>query len=131
LIKIDYLIIKNILTSRMIAFWQRQENTVWMATLLKSVTSKEWADTSFEKVRPLTFLKVRYTTHSQRHMYDWEDRCGVVLSLNRTKDGDVYSITLLLVSNYEQVEIPYEREEDPESMGGYTNDHTTHLQTLE
>ena len=115
----------------MATYWQRQEKTAMMAELMEQVTGKKWADTSFKEVRTLTFLKVNYTTHSQRHMYDWEDQCGIVLSLNRTKDGDIYSFTLLLVSNYEQVEIPYERVEDLESMGGYTNDHTTHLQILE
>ena len=114
----------------MATFWQKQEITSMMAKLLEPVTGKKWANTSFKEVRTLTFLKVRYTTHSQRHMYDWEDQRGVVLSLNR-KDGNIYSITLLLARNYEQVEIPYEREEDPESMGGNTNDHTTYLQTLE
>jgi hypothetical protein len=115
----------------MATYWQRQEHTALMAELLKQETGKEWKDISFNEVRPLTFLKVSYFIYSQRHICDWEDQCGVVLSLNRDDDGDIYSITLLLVSNYEQVEIPYELEEDPESMGGYTNDHTTHLKSLE
>ncbi len=115
---------------KMATYWQRQEITTMNAALLESITCKQWKDCGFVDVRTGDFLHVTYITHSQRHIGDWENRCGVVLSLNRDEDGDIYSITLLLVNNYEQIEIPYEREET-ESMGGYTNDHTTHLQRLE
>jgi len=114
----------------MTTYWQRQENTSMLAALLEPITHKQWKGCGFVGVRAGDFLLVTYITHSQRHIGDWENRCGVVLSLNRDEDGDIYSITLLSVDNYEQIEIPYERE-DTESMGGYTNDHTTHLQRLE
>jgi len=68
-------------------------------------------------------------THSQRYMCDWENQCGTVVSLNRNEEGDIFSITLK-IHNGEHVEVPYELEESPESMGGYTNDHTTYLQKL-
>jgi hypothetical protein len=112
-------------------FWQRHEITEEMARLLESVSRKKWEDTSFTSVKELDFLKVSYYTHSQRYICDWENKCGVVLSLNRNENGEIITITLLLVHNYEHVEIPYELKEDPNSMGGYTNDHTTHLQRLE
>ncbi len=115
---------------KMDTYWQRQEITAMLAALLEPVTGKKWTDCGFADVEVLNLLHVTYITHSQRHIGDWENRCGVVLSLNRDEDGDIYSITLLLVDNYEQIEIPYERE-DTESMGGYTNDHTTHLKRLE
>jgi len=115
----------------MTTFWERQELTHNNAELLVKVTRKKWVKTTFSNVNPLDILFVLYMTHSQKYMYDWEDQCGVVLSLNRNEYGDIYSITLLLVSNYQQVEIPYEREEEEqESMGGYTNDHITELQKL-
>jgi len=113
----------------MATYWQRQENTAMLTALLEPITRKKWVDSSFPDVQVGDFLHVTYITHSQRHIGDWDNRCGVVLSLNRDDDGDIYSITLLLVNNYEQIEIPYELE-DPESMGGYTNDHSTYLQIL-
>ena len=114
----------------MATYWQRQEITDMLAALLEPVTRKKWKDCGFADVQVLDFLQLTYIIHSQRHIGDWENQCGVVLSLNRNEDGDIYSITLLSVDNYEQIEIPYERE-DAESMGGYTNDHTTHLKRLE
>ncbi len=111
-------------------YWQREENTAKLAVFLELSTGMTWTDCGFADVRVWNFLYVTYITHSQRHIGDWENRCGVVLSLNRDEDGEIYSITLLLVDNYEQIEIPYERD-DTESMGGYTNDHTTHLKRLE
>jgi hypothetical protein len=112
----------------MATYWQRQENTAMLAALLEPITRKKWVDSSFHDVQVGDFLHVTYITHSQRHVGDWENRCGVVLSFNR-EDDHIYGITLLLVNNYEQIEIPYERE-DSESMGGYTNDHSTYLQIL-
>jgi len=114
----------------MSTYRQRQENTAMLAALLEPTTGQKWVDCRFQDVRLMDFLHVTYITFSQRHIGDWEDRCGVVLSLNRDEDGNIYSISLLLVNNYEQIEIPYELE-DTESMGGYTNDHTTYLQRLE
>jgi len=113
----------------MASYWQRQENTAMLAALLEPITHKKWMDCRFQDIQLGDFLHVTYITHSQRHVGDWENRCGVVLSLNRDEDGYIYSITLLLVNNYEQIEIPYERV-DTESMGGYTNDHTTYLKIL-
>ena len=113
----------------MATYWQRQENTAILADLLEPVTGKKWVDTIFSEVKIMDFLKVTYITHSQRDIFDWENQCGLVLSLNRYEDGDIYSFTLLLIGNYEQIEIPYEREVI-ESMGGYTNDHNTYLQKL-
>ena len=112
----------------MTTYWQRQENTSMLAALLEPITHKQWKGCGFVGVRAGDFLLVTYITHSQRHIGDWENRCGVVLSFNR-EDEHIYGITLLLVNNYEQIEIPYELE-DSESMGGYTNDHTTYLQIL-
>lgn len=114
----------------MTTYWQRQDNTAMLAALLEPSTGKKWVDTTFPEIKEMDFLHVTYIIHSQRNICFWENRCGVVLSINRNENGDIYSFTLLLVSNYEQVEIPYERE-DTESMGGYTNDHATYLQRLE
>ncbi len=113
----------------MATYWLRQENTAMLVALLEPITRKKWVESSFPDVQEGDFLHVTYITHSQRHVGDWENRCGVVLTLNRDEDGNIYSLTLLLVNNYEQIEIPYERE-DSESMGGYTNDHSTYLQIL-
>jgi len=114
----------------MATYWQRQENTAMLAALLEPITRKKWMDCRFQDVRLGDFLHITYMTFSQRHIGDWENRCGVVLSFNRNEVGNINSISLLLVNNYEQIEIPYERE-DTESMGGYTNDHATYLQRLE
>ena len=114
----------------MATYCKKQQNTAMLAARLEPITGKKWTDCGFADVGVLNFLHVTYITYSQRHIGDWENRCGVVLSLNRDEDGNVYSITLLSVDNYEQIEIPYERD-DTESMGGYTDDHTTHLQRLE
>jgi CRISPR/Cas system CSM-associated protein Csm5 (group 7 of RAMP superfamily) len=113
------------------AFWARHRLTKKHAKkLLASNLGKDWKETSFPKVKEGDILMVSYVTHSQLRQCDWENQCGVVLSLNRNEDGDIFSITLL-VQNEEQVNVPYELEENPESMGGYTNDHTTYLQRLE
>ncbi len=113
----------------MATYWQRQENTAILADLLEPVTGKKWMDTVFSEVQVMNFLHVTYITHSQRHIFDWENQCGLVISINRNEEGDIYSFTLLLVSNYQQIEIPYERE-ILENMGGYTNDHITYLKIL-
>ncbi len=112
------------------AFWARYELTKNHAkTLAASNPDKNWKDTSFPQVKEGDILMVSYQTHSQRYMCDWENQCGVVLSLNRDDDGNICNITML-VQGDEKVNIPYERE-DLKSMGGYTNDHTTFLQRLE
>ena len=117
-----------------VAFWQRYELTKKHAQMFEASTDKQWNDTVFRKVAIGNILKVSYMTFSQRYMYNWVNQCGVVLSLNSNEDGDIISITLQ-VQDDEIVNIPYENEEDHEeeheSMGGYTNDHATHLQRLE
>ena len=112
-------------------FWTRYKLTKKHAkNLLASNPGKDWKDTSFHKVKEGDILMVSYVTHSQLRQCDWENQCGVVISLNRDEDDDIFSITLQ-VQNEELVNIPYELEEEPESMGGYTNDHTTYLQRIE
>lgn len=114
------------------AFWAKFQLTEDYANALQSShLGKTWKDgIKFNEINKNDIITVSYITYSLRYPFFYDNQCGFVMRLNRDEYGNILSFTLKIYGDQE-VDVPYENEEPSESMGGFTNDHTTHIKRLE
>jgi hypothetical protein len=114
------------------AYWAKYQLTTDHAEAIQaSHLGKTWKNgIKFNEVNEGDIIMVSYDTNSQLDMFYYDNQCGFVMKLNCDEDGNILSFTLKIYGDQE-VDVPYENEEPTESMGGYTNDHTTYISKLE